>query len=79
MDLELSISKAVDLTIVVLVPESGDEIQMMKAGLIEIADAFVINKSDREGAHRLGSVLKNILHNHSNNYKITVDKYSRML
>ncbi len=66
---EHDVAKAVDLTIVVLVPESGDEIQMMKAGLIEIADAFVINKSDREGAHRLGSLLKNILHNHSNNYK----------
>ena len=51
------------MCIVVLVPESGDEIQMMKAGLIEIADLFVINKSDRDGANRLSSILKNIIHN----------------
>jgi len=67
---EHDVAKAVDLTIVVLVPESGDEIQMMKAGLIEIADAFVINKSDRDGANRLGSLLKNILHNHLDDKKI---------
>ena len=60
---EHDIVKAADLCIVVLVPESGDEIQMMKAGLIEIADLFVINKSDRDGANRLSSILKNIIHN----------------
>ena len=43
-------------------PESGDEIQLMKAGLIEIADIFVINKSDREGSNRIASTLRNILH-----------------
>ncbi len=59
---EHDIAKAADLTVVVLVPESGDEIQLMKAGLIEIADVFVINKSDREGANRLASTLKNVLH-----------------
>jgi LAO/AO transport system kinase len=59
---EYDVAKAVDLTIVVLVPESGDEIQMMKAGLIEIADLFVINKSDRDGAGRLVHLLKNALH-----------------
>ncbi len=47
---ELDIAGAADTTIVVLVPESGDEIQVMKAGLMEIADIFVLNKSDREGA-----------------------------
>ena len=47
---ELDIASASDTTIVVLVPESGDDIQAMKAGLMEIADIFVINKSDREGA-----------------------------
>ena len=62
---EHDIVKAADLCMVVLVPESGDEIQMMKAGLIEIADLFVINKSDRDGANRLSSMLKNILHNFS--------------
>ena len=60
---EHDIVKAADLCVVVLVPESGDEIQMMKAGLIEIADLFVINKSDRDGANRLSSILKNIIHN----------------
>lgn len=62
---EYEVAKAVDLTVVVLVPESGDEIQMMKAGLIEIADLFVINKSDREGAGRLGQLLKNALHSYA--------------
>ncbi len=60
---EHDVAKAADFTIVILVPESGDEIQLMKAGLIEIADIFVINKSDRDGANRLASLLKNILHN----------------
>ena len=62
---EYDVAKAADLTIVVLVPESGDEIQLMKAGLLEIADLFVINKSDREGANQLASILKNILHNYN--------------
>jgi LAO/AO transport system kinase len=47
---EIEIAGLADVTIVVLVPESGDEIQTMKAGLMEIADAFVINKSDRPDA-----------------------------
>nr|MBC8403551.1 methylmalonyl Co-A mutase-associated GTPase MeaB [Candidatus Neomarinimicrobiota bacterium] len=66
---EHDVAKAVDVTILILVPESGDEIQLMKAGLIEIADIFVINKSDREGAGRLAQILKNILHTarHSDN------------
>ena len=59
---EHDIINVADLSIVVLVPESGDEIQLMKAGLIEIADIFVINKSDREGANRIATTLKNILH-----------------
>lgn len=60
---EYDVMKAVDIAIVVLVPESGDEVQLMKAGLIEIADFFVINKSDRPGANRLATSLKSILHN----------------
>ena len=67
---EHDIVKAADICIVVLVPESGDEVQMMKAGLIEIADLFVINKSDREGAGRLSSMLKNVLHNFNPKGKI---------
>ncbi|MEE8437076.1 MAG: methylmalonyl Co-A mutase-associated GTPase MeaB [Candidatus Neomarinimicrobiota bacterium] len=59
---EHEIAEVADLTIVVLVPESGDEIQLMKAGLIEIADLFVINKSDRDGADKISTILKNILH-----------------
>jgi LAO/AO transport system kinase len=47
---ELDVMNTVDLVVVALVPEGGDSIQMMKAGLMEIADIFVVNKSDREGA-----------------------------
>ena len=50
---QLEIQAAADTTAVVLVPESGDGIQAMKAGLMEIADVFVVNKSDRVGADRL--------------------------
>ncbi|UCB43878.1 MAG: methylmalonyl Co-A mutase-associated GTPase MeaB [Dehalococcoidales bacterium] len=50
---ELDIIKNVDTAIVVLAPESGDNIQTMKAGLLEIADIFVINKADRPGADGL--------------------------
>ena len=73
---EHDIVKAADLCVVVLVPESGDEIQMMKAGLIEIADLFVINKSDRDGANRLSSMLKNILHNFSKIDKLEPPVYN---
>ncbi len=58
---ELDIAKAADTTIVVLVPESGDSIQAMKAGLMEIADIFVINKSDRPGAAQALASLKTIM------------------
>ena len=50
---ELDIAVSADTTAVVLVPESGDGVQAMKAGLMEVADLFVINKSDRPGADRL--------------------------
>jgi len=49
---ELEVAQTADSTAVVLVPESGDGVQAMKAGLMEIADLFVINKADREGAER---------------------------
>jgi len=52
---ELEIAQACDSTVVVLVPESGDGIQAMKAGLMEVADLFVINKADRPGADRLAA------------------------
>jgi LAO/AO transport system kinase len=50
---ELEITAAADTVVVILVPESGDGVQAMKAGLMEIADIFVINKADRPGADRL--------------------------
>ena len=55
---ELEVIRVADTTIVVLVPESGDGIQVMKAGLMEIADVFVVNKSDRPGADRLRQELE---------------------
>lgn len=50
---ELDIARVADTTVVVLVPESGDSIQTLKAGLMEIADVFAVNKADRPGADRL--------------------------
>lgn len=58
---ELDIANAADSTIVVLVPESGDSIQAMKAGLMEIADFFVLNKSDRPGSENAITALRTIL------------------
>jgi LAO/AO transport system kinase len=55
---ELDIAQVCDTTVVVLVPESGDSIQAMKAGLLEIADVMVVNKGDREGSERLVTELK---------------------
>ena len=59
---ELEIAETADTTVVVLVPESGDSIQAMKAGLMEIADIFVVNKADRPGADRLAQELEIMLH-----------------
>ena len=58
---ELDIAQAADTTIVVLVPESGDSVQAMKAGLMEIADFFVLNKSDRPGSQHAYTALQTIL------------------
>jgi LAO/AO transport system kinase len=55
---ELDVSRTADTTMVVLVPESGDSIQTLKAGLMEIADIFAVNKSDRPGADRLRNELE---------------------
>jgi LAO/AO transport system kinase len=73
---EHDIANAADITVVILVPESGDEIQLMKAGLIEIADLFVVNKSDRDGANRMMSLLKNTLHTFSSKDKIEPPVYN---
>lgn len=58
---EIDIMGLADVTVVVLVPESGDEIQQVKSGLMEIADVFVINKADREGADYFANHLKKML------------------
>lgn len=58
---EVDIRKIADLTLVTLVPEWGDSIQALKAGILEIGDIFVVNKADREGAERIEKELKNIL------------------
>jgi len=62
---ELDIAQAADTTVVTLVPESGDSVQAMKAGLMEIGDIFVINKSDRPGADSAVMSLKTILMMHN--------------
>lgn len=59
---ELDIAGAADTTVVVLVPESGDSIQAMKAGLMEIADFFVLNKADRAGSEQAVMSIRMILH-----------------
>lgn len=58
---EIEIAGLADITLVVLVPEAGDEIQHIKSGLMEIADAFIINKADREGADVFANNLKKII------------------
>jgi LAO/AO transport system kinase len=58
---ELDVTRSVDSTILVLVPESGDGIQVLKAGVIEVADLFVVNKADRPGADRMRSELEVML------------------
>ena len=59
---ELDVMRLADTVVVVLVPEAGDAVQVMKAGLLEIADVFVVNKADRDGAERMQSELIQMLH-----------------
>lgn len=59
---ELEVAHSADTTVVVLVPQSGDAIQAMKAGLMEIADIFVLNKCDRDGADKAYRELVSILY-----------------
>jgi len=58
---EVEIVRAADVTVVVLVPGTGDEVQALKAGIMEIADIFVVNKADREGTDRLTSAIETTL------------------
>jgi LAO/AO transport system kinase len=57
---EVEIAGLADITLVVLVPEAGDEIQGIKSGLMEIADAFVVNKADRDGADTFANTLRKL-------------------
>ena len=57
---EVEIAKLADVTVVVLVPGMGDDVQAIKAGIMEIADVFVINKSDQPGADRLEREIQNL-------------------
>jgi len=59
---ELSVMDLADTTVVVTVPEGGDGVQVMKAGLNEIADLFVVNKADRDGAERIKAELELSVH-----------------
>lgn len=59
---EVEIAGLADTTAVVLVPEAGDEVQTLKSGIMEIADIFIVNKSDREGADSFVKNLKALIH-----------------
>ena len=71
---EIEIAGLADTTVVVVVPEAGDEVQTMKAGLMEIADVFVVNKSDRPGAdifvHNLRQMLAPSFNAHAQQVEI---------
>jgi LAO/AO transport system kinase len=71
---ELDVMKAVDTVVLVVVPESGDTIQTMKAGIFEIADIFVVNKADRPGADNCVAMLETMIHLHAkqNQWQIPV-------
>jgi LAO/AO transport system kinase len=58
---EVEIVGTADVSVVVLVPGLGDEVQALKAGIMEIADVFVVNKSDREGADRVAAEIQSML------------------
>ncbi len=69
---EIEIAGLADITVVVMVPEGGDEIQTMKAGLMEIADIFVVNKSDRPGADAFVKNLRLMLAPSFSNHQKTI-------
>ena len=70
---EVEIAGLADTTVVIVVPESGDDIQAMKSGIMEIADIFVVNKSDRDGATPLVNNLKKMLaYRHSSSWDVPV-------
>src|SRR5512132_4501423 len=83
---ELDVARTADSTVLVLVPESGDSIQTLKAGVMEVADIFVVNKADRPGADRLrndielmlglrmGATLKNVPAHHGIDLRSVADR-----
>lgn len=71
---EVEIAGIADTTIVVMVPEAGDEIQVLKAGIMEIADIFVVNKSDRNNADQFAQNLIYLAHTKMNEWEIPVIK-----
>lgn len=73
---EIEIAALADTTVVVVVPESGDDIQAMKAGLMEIADIFVVNKADRPDADILVRALRSMLSPafHSQEHQVSIIK-----
>jgi LAO/AO transport system kinase len=58
---EVDIVRTADISVVVMVPGTGDEVQALKAGIMEIADIFVVNKADRDGADRLATAIESNL------------------
>ncbi len=74
---EVDIAGLADKTVVVLVPESGDEIQNIKSGLMEVAQALVVNKADREGSELFANNLKKMTHQQTEQipiFKTVADK-----
>jgi LAO/AO transport system kinase len=72
---EIEIVGLADATILVLVPEAGDEVQTIKSGIMEIADIFVVNKSDRNGANTFVKNLAHLVHKkHGENYASQIIK-----
>ncbi|NLR59600.1 methylmalonyl Co-A mutase-associated GTPase MeaB [Chitinophaga polysaccharea] len=72
---EVEIAGVADTTVVVVVPEAGDEIQTMKAGLMEIADIFIVNKADRDNADIFAKNLRLLAHSkYHGNWEIPVIK-----
>jgi LAO/AO transport system kinase len=62
---EVDIVRSADISIVILVPGTGDEVQALKAGIMEIADIFVVNKADRDGADRMVTAVESNLALHT--------------
>jgi LAO/AO transport system kinase len=62
---EVEVARTADMAIVVLMPGMGDDVQVMKAGVMEIADVFVVNKADREGAERMAAEIEALLGLHA--------------